>query len=159
MSKTGSPIETVLWGVAVAALTAVAAAAARRAIEAAPQVASSRVAIDRDDIGGVVSGPSGAEAGVWVIAEATNLDTKFRKIVVTDDGGHFVVPDLPPADYSVWVRGYGLVDSQPVQAVPGRTLALTAVPAPNAGAAAEIYPSNYWYSLIRVPAKNEFPGT
>src|SRR5580692_2675479 len=65
-------------------------------------------AIDPDDIGGVVTGPSGPEAGVWVIAETTSLPTKFRKIVVTDDGGRYVVPDLPPAKYSLWVRGYGL---------------------------------------------------
>ena len=73
--------------------------------------AQTAVAIDNDDIGGVVTGPHGPEAGVWVIAETTDTPTKFHKIVVTDDQGRFVVPDLPKANYKVWVRGYGLVDS------------------------------------------------
>ena len=72
------------------------------------------VAIDTDDIGGIVTGPSGPEAGVWVIAETTDLPTKFVRIVVTDDRGRYVLPDLPSANYSIWVRGYGLVDSPKV---------------------------------------------
>ena len=74
------------------------------------------VAIDDDDIGGVVSGPSGPEAGVWVIAETADLRTRFVRIVVTDDRGRYVVPDLPKVNYQVWVRGYGLVDSPKVRA-------------------------------------------
>ena len=35
----------------------------------------------------------------------------IAKIVVTDDQGRYVIPDLPTANYQVWVRGYGLVDS------------------------------------------------
>src|SRR5688572_13347477 len=65
------------------------------------------IPIDSDDIAGVVTGTRGPEAGVWVIAETRDLPTAFAKIVVTDDGGRFVVPDLPKANYSVWVRGYG----------------------------------------------------
>ena len=102
------------------------------------------VATDADDIGGVVTGPRGPEAGVWVIAETTNLPTKFIRIVVTDDQGRFLVPDLPKASYSVWARGYGLVDSSKTQAQPGQMLNLTAIPAPNAKAAAEYYPAQYW---------------
>src|SRR5688500_3829007 len=117
------------------------------------------VSIDNDDIGGVVTGPNGPEAGVWVIAETTDLPTKFSRTVVTDDRGRYVVPDLPKANYSVWVRGYGLVDSAKVPSAPGRALNLTAVPAPDARAAAQYYPGNYWYSLMRVPDKGEFPGT
>src|SRR6187402_1869124 len=117
------------------------------------------VAIDTDDIGGVVTGPSGPEAGVWVIAETTDLPTKFVRIVVTDDRGRYVVPDLPSANYSVWVRGYGLVDSPKSRSTPGRTVNLTAVKAPNAKAAAEYYPAGYWFSLLQVPAESEFPGT
>src|SRR4051794_36641666 len=124
---------------------------------AAAQAATAQVAVDSDDIGGIVSGPRGPEAGVWVIAETTGLPTKFRKIVVTDDRGRFVVPDLPAATYKIWVRGYGLVDSSAVNATPGRTVALTASPAPNARAAAQYYPAAYWYSLIKVPPKSEFP--
>jgi hypothetical protein len=70
-----------------------------------------------------------------------------------------VLPDLPKANYTVWVRGYGLVDSQKVQAAPGRVLNLTAVAAPDARAAAEYYPAGYWFSLLQVPDKGQFPGT
>src|SRR5688572_5683023 len=106
------------------------------------------VAVDSDDLGGVVSGPRGPEAGVWVIAETTDLPTKFIRIVVTDGQGRYLVPDLPKASYNVWVRGYGLVDSPKVASTPGRNLNLTAVPAPDARAAAQIYPAGYWFSLI-----------
>jgi hypothetical protein len=116
------------------------------------------VAIDNDDIGGVVTGPKGPEAGVWVIAETRDLPTRLARMVVTDDQGRYVLPDLPKANYTVWVRGYGLVDSAKVPSPPGRVLNLTAVVAPNARAAAEYYPANYLYSLLRVPDKNEFPG-
>jgi hypothetical protein len=108
---------------------------------------------------GTVTGPGGPEAGVWVIAETTNLPTKFAKIVVTDDQGRYLIPDLPKGNYSVWVRGYGLVDSAKVGAVPGATLDLRATVAPSAAAAAEYYPSIYWYSLLSIPDKKEFPGT
>ena len=111
------------------------------------------------EIGGVVASPKGPEAGVWVIAETTDLPTKFRKIVVTDDQGRYMLPELPKANYKIWVRGYGLIDSIPVQAMPGKTLDLTAVIAPNERAAAQYYPADYWYSLAKVPDKSEFPGT
>ena len=111
------------------------------------------VAIDADDIGGRVTGPRGPEAGVWVIAETTDLPTRYIKSVVTDDQGRYVVPDLPKASYSVFVRGYGLVDSPRVTAAPGAQLNLTAVTAPTPQAAAQIYPASYWYSLAQVPAR------
>jgi hypothetical protein len=117
------------------------------------------VEIDGDDIGGVVKGPSGPEAGVWVIAETTDLPTRFAKIVVTDEGGRYLLPDLPKANYDVWVRGYGLVDSPRVRSAPGKILDLTALPAPHPRTAAELYPAGYWFSLLRVPDKSEFPGT
>jgi hypothetical protein len=111
------------------------------------------------DIGGTVTGPKGPEAGVWVIAETTELPTKFAKVVVTDDRGRYVIPDLPQANYSVWSRGYGLVDSPKQAAAPGKILNITAVPAPDEAAAAEYYPGMYWYSLLKIPAASEFPGT
>src|SRR5262245_59521285 len=117
------------------------------------------VTVDGDDIGGVVTDERGPEAGVWVIAETTDLPTKFRRIVVTDDQGRYVIPDLPKANYKVWVRGYGLVDSVPVQSAPGRTLSVKSVIAPNARAAAEYYPSDSWLSLIQIPSKDRFPMT
>ena len=111
------------------------------------------------DISGVVTGPNGPEAGVWVIAETNDLPTKYVKIVVTDDRGRYVIPELPKANYDVWVRGYGLVDSRKLRGAPGAALNHTAVPAPTPKAAAEYYPSGYWYSLMRIPDKSEFPGT
>jgi hypothetical protein len=107
------------------------------------------VAIDPDDIGGIVTSTKGPEAGVWVIAETKDLQTKFIKIVVTDDQGRYVLPDLPRATYQVWVRGYGLVDSKPVTAKLGQHVNLTAVVAPSAKEAAAIYPANYWLALLR----------
>ena len=123
------------------------------------QQASGEPKIDADDIGGVVTSAKGPEAGVWVIAETTDLPTKFVKIVVTDDRGRYLVPDLPKANYNVWVRGYGLVDSPKVKATPGKSLNLKAVVAPDAKAAAEYYPALYWFSLLQVPPKSDFPGT
>jgi len=140
----------------IALATIVAASFSGARLRVAAQAA---MAMDADDIGGVVTGPRGAEAGVWVIAESTNLPTTLRKIVVTDDQGRYLVPDLPKGDYNVWVRGYGLVDSPKVPAAPGKALNLTAVPAPNAKAAAEYYPALYWFALMHLPPKSDFPGT
>lgn len=117
------------------------------------------VAIDSDDIGGVVSGPNGPEAGVWVIAETRELPVRYIKSVVTDDLGRYVVPDLPKASYRVWVRGYGLVDSPKVTSAPGQQLNLRATPAPNDAAAAEYYPAIYWYSMLKIPSAAEFGGS
>jgi hypothetical protein len=88
-----------------------------------------------------------------------DLPTRFAKIVVTDDRGRYLIPDLPKANYNVWVRGYGLVDSQKIKAVPGKNLNVTAVVAPDARAAAQYYPAGYWASLLAVPGKINFPGT
>src|SRR5712691_6869284 len=125
----------------------------------AQQMTDPAIRIGNEDLGGIVMGPNGREAGVWVIAETTDLPTKFAKIVVTDDQGRYVIPGLPKATYSVWVRGYGLVDSPKVQTAPGRLVNLRAVVAPSAAAAAEYYPAIYWYSMLKVPDKSEFPGT
>src|SRR5208282_2603046 len=98
------------------------------------------VSIGATDIGGVVTSSEGSEGGVWVIAETTELPTKYAKIVVTDDQGRYLIPDLPRADYSVWVRGYGLVDSPKMRAKPGQRLDLTAAAAPSVADAAHYYP-------------------
>src|SRR2546425_1013261 len=110
-----------------------------------------------NDLGGVVTSVKGPEAGVWVIAETSDLPTKFARIVVTDDQGRYLMPDLPKAGYSVWVRGYGLVDSPKIRTSPGKVLNLRAVMAPSPAAAAEYYPAIYWYSMLKVPDKGEFP--
>jgi hypothetical protein len=111
-------------------------------------------------IGGVVRSSNGPEAGVWVIAETKDLPTNFIKIVVTDDQGRYLVPELPAAGYRVFVRGYGLVDSTPVQAKPGvADLNLTATLAKTPQEAAKVYPGNYWLSLLEPPPAGDFPGT
>ena len=125
----------------------------------AGQAGGPAVTIDGDDIGGVVTGAQGPEAGVFVIAETRGLPTRYIKSVVTDDMGRFVVPDLPAAEYDVWVRGYGLVDSGKVKARPGKIVNLQAVAAPNARAAAQYYPALYWWSLLQLPPTSDFPGT
>ena len=130
--------------------------APRPAAQPAPQGA---IQIDSDDIGGVVTSKNGPEAGVWVIAETTELGTRFAKMAVTDDRGRYVIPDLPAATYNVWVRGYGLVDSPKVKSARGQIVNLTAVLAPNAAAAAEYYPAIYWFSMLSIPDKSSFPGT
>ena len=125
----------------------------------AQQTRPSAIAIGDSDLGGVVASANGPEAGVWVIAETTDLPTKFVKIVVTDDAGRYVMPDLPKANYSVWTRGYGLVDSAKVRTAPGEHLDLAAAHAPDATAAAQYYPAQYWYSMLHMPDKGLFPGT
>jgi hypothetical protein len=119
----------------------------------AQQDAVEPVYIGADAIGGAVRSATGAEAGVWVIAETTDLPTKFTKIVVTDDKGQYLLPDLPPARYDVWVRGYGLVDSTKVRATPGKVVILRAELAPNAEVAAEYYPTIYRIAVGRLPAQ------
>ena len=127
-----------------------------------PRTASitAAVAIDADDIGGVVKAPNGKpEAGVWVIAETTDLPTRFTRSVVTDDQGRYVIPDLPTANYQIWVRGYGLVDLPKMRAKPGQQLNHTAVPAPTPAAAAHYYPAIYWYVMMKLPPEKDFGGS
>ena len=126
----------------------------------AQQQRATEVTVGATDLGGVVTGATGPEAGVWVIAETAGLPTKFAKMVVTDDRGRYVIPDLPKAEsYDVWVRGYGLVDSPKVKTTLGKHLDLKAVPAPTPAAAAEYYPGVYWYSMMQIPDASQFPGT
>jgi hypothetical protein len=139
--------------IGVAAVTAIAPAVAQG--QAQPSVT---VAIDSDDIGGVVTGSSGPEAGVWVIAETTDLPTRYTKSVVTDDQGRYVIPDLPQANYRVWVRGYGLVDSPKLHAKPGQQLNHTAIKAPDDRSAAHYYPAIYWFTMMKLPPAKDFGG-
>ena len=109
--------------------------------------------------GTVVNGASGRpEAGVWVIAETKSLPTPFRKIVVTDDQGRFLVPELPAASYELWVRGYGLKDSTRTKAERGAQVKLQAADAATPREAARIYPASEWASLIRPPAQETLPA-
>jgi hypothetical protein len=117
--------------------------------------------VDKASVGGAVvnSNGGGPEAGVWVIAETKSLPVPFRKIVVTDDQGRFLVPDLPAGSYELWVRGYGLRDSDRVKAVLGGQVKLQVSKAANPQEAAKIYPASYWTSMIQPPAMNELPAT
>src|SRR4051812_43236067 len=92
-------LRALLSGAACLALSSVAIPAPAMA---QPNAA---VTVGATDLGGVVAGPNGPEAGVWVIAETSDLPTKYAKIVVTDGSGRYVIPDLPKANYNVWVRG------------------------------------------------------
>ena len=98
---------------------------------------------------------------MWVIAETKDLPTNFIKIVVTDDQGRFMVPELPAANYSVLVRGYGLVDSTPIQAETGheRRHADARRPPRRRRKPPRCIPGNYWLSLLEPPAAKDFPGT
>ena len=124
--------------------------------ELSAQQAPPGVNIGATDIGGVVSGPNGPEAGVWVIAETKDTPTRFARIVVTDDQGRYLVPDLPKGKYTIWVRGYGLVDSAKIQSEPGKVVNLTSVPARDVRAAAQYYPAIYWYSMMKIPDASQF---
>ena len=111
--------------------------------------------VDKSSIGGVVVNSAGAkpEAGVWVIAE-TKLHVPFRRIVVTDDQGRFLVPDLPDALYEIWVRGYGLKDSEHVKAARGELIKIEVASASTPQEAARIYPASYWMSLVALPPRD-----
>jgi hypothetical protein len=146
------------WRAAAATVAAAMTLAAVPARLGAQQATAEAVRIGDSDLGGTVASANGPEAGVWVIAETTELPTKFAKIVVTDDRGRYVMPDLPKANYNVWVRGYGLVDSPKVQTAPGKMVNLIAALAPDAAAAAQYYPAVYWYAMLKIPDKSQFSG-
>ena len=104
--------------------------------------------LKKDYISGTVTSSAGPEAGVWVIAETTDLPTHYIKEVVTDDQGRYLIPALPKAKYTIWARGYGLLDSPKVEADPGKRVNLQPVIASDRNAAAHYYPANYWYALL-----------
>jgi hypothetical protein len=107
------------------------------------------------EIGGTVTSAHGAEAGVWVIAETHDFQTRFAKIVVTDEAGRYLIPELPAAKYHVWVRGYGLVDSPGVDATPGHHLDIATIVAPDSATAAKTYPAAYWYAMMKIPEEGQ----
>ena len=145
----GRSLTMTMWMCGIATLSAAALTV----------VGGTSAAAAADDITGAVTSSNGPEAGVWVIAETDDFDTTFRKIVVTDDDGRFLVPDLPAGSYEVWVRGYGLADSVKRGAQPGDNVDLRTEVASNPVEAAQVYPANYWYSLLEVPPASDFPGT
>src|ERR1700680_4788466 len=151
--------RTMLWALLVI-LCVMARPAAGQQSGAARGAGASGVQVDKNSVGGVVLNNDGAkpEAGVWVIAETKSLPVPFRKIVVTDDQGRFLVPDLPDGAYELWVRGYGLKDSDRVSGAPGAQVKLEVANAETPQQAAKIYPASYWTSLIHPPSKEELPA-
>ncbi len=137
------------------ALGAAALGALLAGMPAAARAAPADVRVEAGEIGGQVASAAGPEAGVWVIAETDELGTRFAKIVVTDDQGRYLIPELPRAKYRLWVRGYGLADSAKVLAEPGRRVDVAVSAAPDAATAALVYPAAYWYAMMKVPAAAE----
>jgi len=150
-------VRNALYFVCSVAVSMVVLSQSARDFARAQQAAPLR--IGANDIGGVVSSSKGPEAGVWVIAETTGLATRYIKEVVTDDQGRYLIPDLPRASYSVWARGYGLTDSPKIDSEPGKRVDLNPNVALDEKSAAQYYPANYWYALLKVPGQSEFPGT
>jgi hypothetical protein len=128
-------------GVAALLLGGIAGA---HAAGAEPRIAAAEIA-------GTVTSAHGAEAGVWVIAETRDFQTRFAKIVVTDEAGRYLIPDLPEAKYRVWVRGYGLIDSPGADATPGHRVDIATHVASDAATAAKTYPAAYWYAMMKIP--------
>ncbi len=122
---------------------------------AASHAAATEPRISASEIAGTVTSARGAEAGVWVIAETQDFQTRFAKVVVTDQAGRYLLPELPKAKYRVWVRGYGLIDSQAVEAIPGQHLDIATIIAPDAATAAKIYPAAYWYAMMQIPEETQ----
>src|SRR5580692_7147358 len=111
-------------------------------------------------IAGTVTSDKGPEAGVWVIAETKDFQTPMIKIVVTGDGGKYMLPEMPAATYKIWVRGYGLLDSTPIDAKPGTAaVPLKAVTAKTPQEAARVYPGDYWLSVMAPAPPHPFPKT
>ena len=143
-----------LWSIVLALVIG---GAHERASSATPAAAT--VAIDADDIGGLVTSSKGPEAGVWVIAETTDLPTKFARIVVTGDDGRYLIPGSAEGELrrvGAWLRTRRLGARAQRS---GTALDLAATPATDPRAAAHYYPSGYWFSLMQVPPKSDFPGT
>ncbi|HTQ99499.1 MAG TPA: carboxypeptidase-like regulatory domain-containing protein [Candidatus Acidoferrum sp.] len=142
------------------ALATVVGTAVGTAQAQAPTPGMTKRAYPEGFITGTVTSEKGPEAGVWVIAETKETNTPFIKIVVTDDQGHYTLPQLPSATYNVWVRGYGLLDSAKIKGRPGDTkLDLKAETAKDPKDAAKVYPGDYWLSLLEPPGADKFPGT
>src|SRR5580698_9347781 len=132
-----------------------AAAAMLLVARAALPAPESTVRPGAHDIGGTVTSSRGPEAGVWVIAETHDFQTRFAKIVVTDEAGRYLIPELPAAKYRVWVRGYGLVDSRGADTTPGHRLDIATDIASDAAMAAKTYPAAYWYAMMKIPEETQ----
>ena len=141
-------------------VAAIGIAAMAVAVPAPAGAQQAAVEIDKDDIGGVVSGPNGPEAGVWVIAETSELPTKYAKMRRYRRSRPLRHPG--PAELRTTRSGYaamGWWTRRRCAPKPGQQLNLTAVPAPNERAAAHYYPAIYWYAMMHMPAEKDFGGS
>jgi hypothetical protein len=142
------------------------------AVERPTAVLTRPTPMDPDDVAGIVVSLKGPEAGVWVIAETNELPTKFVRIVVTNEEGRYVLPDLPNVAYEVFARGYGLVDSRRVKVWPGQQLFIGVIEAPAAEDGGKSDPSalrpqgiernlvmTMWdWDSLTPPSRNSLPG-
>src|SRR2546421_11501948 len=100
-----------IFYVAILAIAIAALLGVSRPGHTARQPAAAAIPMNSSDIAGVVTSSKGPEAGGWVIAGTKDPGTGYRKIGVADDQGRYLLPDLPQANYTEWVRGYGFGDS------------------------------------------------
>jgi hypothetical protein len=71
-----------------------------------------------------------------------------------------MLPDLPAVNYKVWVRGYGILDSKPIDSKPTTaSVALKVETAKTPADAAKVYPGDYWLSMLAPPPASAFPRT
>ena len=94
-----------------------------------------------------------------VVTETTDLPTRPVDLVVTDDKVAISFPDLPRPITTSGRGGTASWILRKCKRSPARWLMLKPVVAPDAAAAAQYYPADYWYSLLEVPKASEFPGT
>lgn len=97
--------------------------------------------------------------GAWVMAMDESLPTRPRTIVVSGPHERYEIPDLDASKkYTVLGRAYGCEDKWIHDVSPGKLpIELNCDISPQE--AAEIYPANYWGSIIHFPGTGEFPGT
>ena len=105
-------------------------------------------------------GPNGPEAGVWVIAETTELPTKFAKMRRHRRSGPLRHPrpaegELPGLGARLWAGRFaeGARQAGPSSSISRRCRRRTSA------AAAQYYPAIYWYAMMKIPPAKDFGGT
>jgi hypothetical protein len=115
-------------------------------------------AMDPDDIAGVVTSNQGPEAGVWVIAETVDAPARFVRIVLTNDEGRYVLPDMPKGSYQVFVRGYHLNDSKRTKAWPGQQVYFGVTASSASGQSTQPRPEGVERNLVITMRDQDGPG-
>ena len=145
----------------ITAVVVAALVAATLGTVGARQTAAPTVAIDADDIGGVVTGAAGPEAGVWVIAETTDAADALDQERRHRRSGP--LPHSRSAEGALRRLGPRLRARRLARRSKrrqARRSRLKAVAAPAREAAAEYYPAQVPGSrCCRCRPKSDFPGT